>query len=184
MADENLTIRRASEADENLLRELWEEFEAEVPEPAGIEAEAWEEEWSDTRDDIRGGGVFIAQDGAGPVGVARIEAPVRGAAHVQLAYVRERARRQGVTKALLRECVADARARGARTVTLEVLTSNRAAVAVWKQLGFHEYAQIMAAPLDALESRLADARVLAASGATHLQTDHELSDSRPRPHVL
>ncbi len=97
-----------------MLRELWEEFEREVPEPIGFEAETWEQEWADTLDDIRGGGVFLAEDDDGPVGVARIEAPRHGAAHVQLVYVRPRGRQQGVAKALLAECVADAKARGAR----------------------------------------------------------------------
>jgi len=178
MADASLTIRRASEQDQQLLRELWEEFEHEVPEPGGIEPETWDEEWSDTLDDIHGGGVFIAEDGEGPVGVARIEAPVRGAAHVQLVYVRERGRRRGITKALLAECVADARERGARTITLEVVTANRAAVSVWKQLGFTEYAYVMGSSIDALESHLTDPRVFTATGTTHVQSDDELSVSR------
>ena len=40
------------------------------------EPETWEEEWKDTLDDIRAGGVFLAEDGEGALGVARIEAPV------------------------------------------------------------------------------------------------------------
>src|SRR5262249_17564230 len=98
MADEAVTIRRATEADEAVLRELWEEFEREVPEPVG-EPETWAEEWQDTLDDIRGGGVFLAESGGAAVGVGRIEAPVRGVAVVQLVHVREHARRQGVAKA-------------------------------------------------------------------------------------
>ena len=46
MADEALSVRRATEADEAMLRELWEEFEREVPEPAGFEPETWEQEWA------------------------------------------------------------------------------------------------------------------------------------------
>jgi len=94
-----VNIRRATEADETTLRELWEEFEAEVPEPEGFEPETWEEEWKDTRDDIATGGVFLAEDDEGAVGVLRIEAPERGAMHIQLAHVRPRARGHGVTKA-------------------------------------------------------------------------------------
>ena len=48
MADEAIAIRPAKEADEAILRELWEEFEREVPEPAGFEPETWEDEWRDT----------------------------------------------------------------------------------------------------------------------------------------
>ena len=172
-----MNIRRATEADEQTLRELWEDFEREVPEPYG-EGEPWEDEWKDTLDDIRGGGVFIAEDGDGPVAVARIEAPNRKDAHVQLVHVRERGRRQGITKALLRECVADAKARGADHVSLQVLATNETALAVWTRLGFREYAKFMATPLDALEARLADAQPKEARASTHVQSDDEASVQR------
>jgi ribosomal protein S18 acetylase RimI-like enzyme len=187
MADEALTIRRASERDEPVLRELWEEFEREVPEPPELDAESWDDEWSDTLEDIQGGGVFLAETGAGPVGVARIEPPSQGAAHIQLVYVRDGARRQGVTKALLRECVADAKARGARTITLEVLSANDTALAVWRRLGFHDYSLTLVTPLAALESRLAGVHEVVTSASTHVQTDDEQSVQRalaqfvPRP---
>lgn len=181
-----MTIRRATEADEATLRELWQEFEAEVPEPIG-EPEGWDEEWRDTLDDIRGGGVFLAEDQDGAVGVARIEAPRHGAAHIQLVYVRDRARRRGATKALLQECVADAKARGARTISLDVLTTNESALAIWRRLGFHEIGLTMATPLDALEVRLAAPPPAVARASTHVQTDDEVSVGRalaefvPRP---
>jgi ribosomal protein S18 acetylase RimI-like enzyme len=187
MADEGLTIRRAAEPDEALLRALWEEFEREVPEPAGFDPETWEQEWGDTLDDIRGGGVFLAEDQDGAVGVARIEAPRQGAAHIQLVYVRDRARRRGATKALLQACVEDAKARGARTISLDVLTTNESALAIWRRLGFHEIALTMATPLDALEGRLAAPAPAVATATTHVQTDDEVSVGRalaefvPRP---
>ena len=173
-----MNIRRATEADEQVLRELWEEFSREVPEPVG-ESEPWEEEWQDTLDDIRGGGVFLAEeDDGGAVGVARIEAPEHGRAHIQLVHVRERARRQGVAKALLRECAADARARGARVLTLDVVTTNEVAVTTWRRLGFEEIEKLMAAPLEALEARL-DAVPRAGDRVTiHVQTDDETSVDR------
>jgi ribosomal protein S18 acetylase RimI-like enzyme len=172
-----MTIRRATEADEPILRELWEEFEREVPEPYG-EGEPWEDEWADTLDDIRGGGVFIAEDDEGPVGVARIEAPKRGDAHVQLVYVRPRGRRQGISKALLAEAVADAKARGAKHVSLTVLTTNTDAVAAWRRLGFVEHASFMATPLERLEQRLAQQPQGESRATTHVQTDDETSVDR------
>ena len=39
-----MTIRRATEADETILRELWEEFELEVPWDIE-EPETWADEW-------------------------------------------------------------------------------------------------------------------------------------------
>jgi ribosomal protein S18 acetylase RimI-like enzyme len=172
-----VNVRRATEADQAVLRELWEEFEREVPEPVG-ESENWDEEWKDTLDDIGTGGVFLAEDDAGVVGVARIEAPVRGVAHVQLVHVRERGRRQGVAKTLLRECAGHAREQGAEYVSLDVVTANEPAVTVWKRLGFQVYAHFMATPVDALEERLAPRADGELRASTHVQTDDEMSVER------
>ena len=112
---------------------------------------------------------------------------MQGASHIQLAYVREDARRHGITKALLRECVADAKARGARTISLEVLTSNVVAVTIWRRLGFTEYSLTLASPIDALEARLDAEPSGVQRASTHVQTDDELSVHRavaqfvPRP---
>jgi ribosomal protein S18 acetylase RimI-like enzyme len=173
-----MTIRRATEADEAVLRELWEEFEREVPFPYG-DGETWEAEWKDTLDDIRGGGVFLAEDGEGAVGVARIEAPNQfGGAHVRLVHIRQRARRQGFAKTLMRECVADAGARGARFVSLDVPLSNEPAVAVWRRLGFEPVSYEMVATLDALDERLADRPPGEYRATTHVQSDDEVSVGR------
>jgi len=172
-----VTVRRATEADEAILRELWEEFEREVPEPVG-EPETWEQEWADTVDDIRGGGVFVAEDDEGAIGVGRIEAPERGVAHIQLVYVRPRARRQGVAKALIAACTDDAKARGASVVSLEVVASNDGAVATWRKLGFDTVSHWMAAPVGALEERLNRVPVGTERATTHVQTDDEVSVER------
>jgi ribosomal protein S18 acetylase RimI-like enzyme len=172
-----VNVRRATEGDEATLRELWEEFNLEVPEPVG-EPEPWSEEWADTLDDIRDGGVFIAEDDEGAVGVARIQAPKHQRAHVQLVHVRPRGRRQGVAKALLRACVDDAHTRGAQFVTLDVVTSNAEAVAVWARLGFEEIAKFMSTPLDKLEARLSADEAKPSHASTHVQSDDETSVQR------
>lgn len=172
-----MTIRRATEADRDAIRALWEEFEAEVP-WALEDPETWDDEWNDTLDDIRSGGVFLAEDGDGAVGVARIEANERGRSHIQLVHVRERGRQQGIAKALLRECVAHAREQGARFVSLDVLRANERAVSVWRRLGFEESVYLMASPVDALETRLGDRPAGEHRGSTHVQTDDELSVQR------
>lgn len=180
-----MRIRRATEADEAVLRELWEEFEQEVPGPVG-ELEPWEGEWADTRRDIAGGTVLIAEDDEGAVGVARAEAPKQGRVHVQLVHVRPRARRQGITKGLLAEIVREARERGVGHVSLEVVTANATARTVWQRLGFEEYALLMAAPLDELDRRLASSGGAPAFGSIHVQTDdrervqREVDKYRPR----
>jgi ribosomal protein S18 acetylase RimI-like enzyme len=177
MADAPLTIRRATEADEPVLRDLWEEFEREVPWELE-EPETWADEWPGTLDDLRGGGVFLAEDDQGAVGVARIEAPVRGRAHVQLVHVRERGRRRGIATALMRECAADAKSRGARFVSLDVLASNDRARTVWMRLGFTETQVMMASPLESLEERLAGRPEGAHRATTHVQSDDEISVGR------
>ena len=172
-----MTIRRATEADEAVLRRLWEEFENEVP--WDIEdPETWADEWPDTLEDIRAGGVFLAEDDQGAVGVARVEEPVRGRAHVQLVHVRERGRRQGVAKALLRECVGHASGRGARFVSLDVLRANERAVTVWRRLGFEESQYLMAAPVERLTPRLDERPAGEQRASTHVQTDDEVSVQR------
>jgi ribosomal protein S18 acetylase RimI-like enzyme len=170
-------IRRATEGDESALRELWLEFEQEIPYPLG-NGEPWEEEWADTLDDIRGGGVFLAEDDDGALGVARIEAPKHGQAHLQLVYIRPRGRRQGVAKTLLAKCVAVAKENGAEWVSLDVLSSNAIGVTAWRRLGFVEYSQAMAAPLDALERRLEEGPHGESQTTTHVQSDDELSVER------
>lgn len=172
-----MIIRRATEADEAALRDLWEDFEREVPWTLE-QPETWDDEWPDTLDDLRGGGVFLAEDDEGAVAVARIGAPVRGRAHIQLVHVRARARRQGVAKALLRECVTEARGRGAAHVSLQVLTSNVPAQLVWDRLGFEEYAKFMAASIGDLEARLAERKPGESRATTHVQSDDEVSVER------
>lgn len=179
-----MTIRRATAADEAVLRALWEEFEAEVPEPFG-EPEPWADEWADTLRDIAGGTVLIAEDDEGPVAYARAEAPAHRRVHVQTVHVRPRARRQGLTKALLAEIVRDARERGAEWISLEVLTSNTDARAVWHRLGFEEHALFLATPVDALAGHLT-AKLGPTFGSIHVQTDdhhavvREVEKYRPR----
>jgi ribosomal protein S18 acetylase RimI-like enzyme len=173
-----MTIRRATEGDEPVLRELWQEFERLFPEPEGL-AETWEEEWADVRKDLADGAVHLAEDDEGVVGMSRLTAPdTRGRSHVNLVIVRERARRQGVAKALLRAGVADVKEKGARLVSLDVLTSNTHAHAVWRRLGFDDHALFMHTPLDRLEGRLEDTTAGETRAATYAQTDDRPSVDR------
>jgi ribosomal protein S18 acetylase RimI-like enzyme len=164
-----VTIRAASTADERLLHELWDEFQAEVPDPPELQ-EAWDDEWADTRKDIADGLVLVAEDEAGAAGYVRLRMQKGATWHIASAYVRPRARRLGVLRMLLQEAVREGRERGSERITLHVLVANAVGTTTWQSLGFAPVSQYLAQPLDALERRLA----LPAGetfGSIHLQTD-------------
>ncbi len=173
-----MNVRRATLADEAALRELWEEFEREVPEPPGTTPETWQEEWADVSRDLDGGAVYLAEDDEGTAGMARAAAPDHGRSHLVVVYVRPRARRRGVAKALVRACVAEVKEKGGRRVSLDVLSTNKAARAVWARLGFEEVALVLETPLADLERRLADAPIGESRGSLHVQSDDHTSVER------
>ena len=122
-----MNIRRATEADQPALRELWEEFEAEIPAPPEF-VETWDEEWQDVSADIGGrGAVFLAEDDEGVAGRVRATMLPGDVWHVVFAHVRPRARRRGVLKRLMAPVLDEGRGRGSTRVTLDVMASNHAA---------------------------------------------------------
>jgi GNAT superfamily N-acetyltransferase len=163
-----VNVRRAAEADQPALRELWEEFEAEIPAPPE-DVETWEEEWVDVAADIGGRGlVLLAEDDQGVAGSARAHTIAGNVWHVASAYVRPRARRQGVLKALMREVVEEGRRRGATRVTLDVLAANEVGLVSWRRLGFEPSKYVLAAPIDLV--LVGDERP-PSTGAVYVQTD-------------
>jgi ribosomal protein S18 acetylase RimI-like enzyme len=173
-----VNVRAATKADEEALRALWAPFEVEVPEPAGFPPESWEEQWRALERSIEDGSVYVAEDGGALVAVVELLPVDRGVTHVEWAYVEPTRRRQGLMKELLRHAVANAKERGARTVSLEALISNQAGLDVWHRLGFQEVEYFMAAQVDALEARLDDAVPGVSKASTHVQTDDRVSVDR------
>jgi ribosomal protein S18 acetylase RimI-like enzyme len=171
-------IRPATTSDEAALRSLWEEFEAEVPEPAGFQPDTWGEDWADMSANIETGAVFIAEDDEGAVGLAEARAAEPGRWHLDTVYVRPRARRQGVAKALVAACAAAAGQNGVTHVSLEVVSANQLAMDVWQRLGFEPVEVVMATPLDALVERLGDAPLGPSRATTHVQTDDRVAVDR------
>jgi ribosomal protein S18 acetylase RimI-like enzyme len=165
-----MTIRRATEADEAVLRALWEEFVAEVPElPHRGELDA-EKELSEIRELVRSSLGLVAEDAEGAAGyaLAKLDGPC---CHLVDLYVRPRARRAGTAKALMGEVAAWGMENGAHTMTLEVLTSNVAARVVYDRLDFEEESRLLYAPLPQLSKRLAADQHAPSRGSIHLQTD-------------
>ena len=64
-----MNIRRATSADEAVLRELIDEFGAEIPEPDDVGAESWDDEWASIS--LRPGWSFYVTLESGPAGSQR-----------------------------------------------------------------------------------------------------------------
>jgi len=91
-----------------------------------------------------GGFSLIARDDGAPVGLANCFVTFATFAGQPLVNIHDlvvvpAARGRGVGKALLHAVEAEARARGADKVTLEVLTGNTAARALYARLGYGDY---------------------------------------------
>ncbi len=135
--------------------------------------ESWEEERVDVERRLREGVVLIAEEDGDPVGSAELDFEDRRIARLSSIYVRERARRRGVAKALLGEVAKAAIERGYEHLGLEVLVDNHDARAIYERLGFSQYLLSMSAALGDLDARLrADAREPSV-GKVYVQTDDE-----------
>jgi GNAT superfamily N-acetyltransferase len=159
-------IRQATADDLPLVRELWLEFEAEIPDA----------EWRDSDSDedvaaldrkVREEIVLLADD----VGLAIARKHGTRVGYIDILYVRTQARGTGIAAALVREAVERLRALGLDTVELDVLASNAGARAVYERWGFEPVELTLAAPLDALERRLAAQPEGPTFGSVHVQTD-------------
>jgi ribosomal protein S18 acetylase RimI-like enzyme len=169
-----MTIRHATKDDHDLLRELWEEFEAELGhEP--YQRETWEEAWEDLSVTVEEGVALIAEDGEHPVGFVFCVLGDRGrhTAHVTDIYVRPEARRRGIGRELLAELIQPARDAGLEHVSLDVLMRNSEARRLYERLGFAPVDMFMVAPLGAFAERVGSDERPASYGSLHVQTDDE-----------
>jgi ribosomal protein S18 acetylase RimI-like enzyme len=175
-----MNVRDATQLDEPVLRTLWEDFEAEIPDPPGfaIASASWEQEWDQVRAFIENGLVLVAEDEEGVLGYVSFRPPEAGRARLADAYVVPRARRHGVLKTLLREAVERLAERDVRHVSLNVLTANAAAATVWERLGFRDVARTMLTELDTLAARVEASARPPSFGSIHVQTDDETSVRR------
>jgi len=139
----SVSVRAVTPADADSVRELWQEYEHEVPEPEGFRPDTWEEAWKELSGEVG----YLAEDESGAVACAFATHPEHGRFHITLVHVRSRARRKGIAKALVRKLVAEL---GAEWVSLDVVSSNQDAHAVWQHLGFVEVEKLMAARTDDL----------------------------------
>jgi ribosomal protein S18 acetylase RimI-like enzyme len=167
-----MKTRPATAADQELLRELWEEFEAELGGPEYLR-ETWDEAWDDLSETVKDGVALIAELDDRPVGFVFCVLGDRGrkTAHVTDFYVRPEARGRGIGGALLGELLEPARAAGLDHVSLEVLVRNNDARRLYERLGFAPVDMFMVAPLGALADRLDHDESPPSFGSLHVQTD-------------
>lgn len=161
-----VTVRRATEDDRQVLRELWREFAGPIP----PWAEGGEEETFAALDRaLAGGTAALAERNGDPVGFAA--ALPRGARVAELTelYVRPDARRAGVATELVRAVL---EAVGADYVRVATGVDNEAARALYKRLGFRPEMLVLL-----LDSSAQPAAGLT-FGSVHLQTDDQAAVER------
>jgi ribosomal-protein-alanine N-acetyltransferase len=174
-----VTIRPATADDLDLLRELWEEFEAELDQEPYLR-ETWDEAWEDLAVTVDDGVALIAEDDGSALGFVFCVLGDRGrrTAHVTDIYVRPEARGRGIGRALLAELVEPARAAGLEHVSLEVLVRNADARRLYERLGFAPVDTFMVAPLGAFADRVGSDKRPQSYGSLHVQTDDEAGVKR------
>jgi len=145
-------IRAATEADSQLVRELWRAFNEEVPDAAWRDAD---------EDDFRPDVALLADED----GLATLSKRGSRLWFVDVVYVRPEARGRGLGTELLR--AAAEHAGEDAVLELDVLESNEGARRLYERLGFSTVERTLAAPASAVLAP-ADGPTY---GAVHVQTD-------------
>jgi ribosomal protein S18 acetylase RimI-like enzyme len=175
-----MTIRPATEADHDRLRELWTDFQGEVGGPSFLR-ETWEHAWADLRRHIRDGLGFVAEDDGDVVGFAFATVPEEtpDLGHVTDLYVEPSSRRRGAANALMAKVATLLQERGVAHIGLDVRVDNPGARALYDGLGFVEQERFLATSVSTVQERLArPGRDRPSFGSTHVQTDDETSVER------
>ena len=171
-------IRPAIADDLPLVRELWQAFNAEIPDEPWREDDLAEDlAWVEhaIRDEI----VLLA----GEDGLAVAQRKGERLGFLDVVYVRPEARRSGLAAQLVREVAARMREGGVEMLELEVLASNAEARAIYDRWGFKPVELTLGAPLAQLEQRLAPANG-PTFGFVHVQTDDVEKVKRDAAKVL
>lgn len=160
-----MTIRKATDADLDLLRELWEEFQAEVP-----EAEHWREAWAEALPDVRRyvaeHVALVAEEDGQPAGFALARPKNARVGYLSDVYVRPAFRRRGVARELMAAAVA---ALGSELLSLSVEVANEEARTAYRRLGFRDESVSLIVEAE----RLASASKEPSRGTVYVQTDDE-----------
>ena len=175
-----MTIRPATDADHDRLRELWTAFQEEVGGPAFLR-ETWDDAWADLRKHVAEKLAFVSDDEGRVTGFvfATVPRETPDLGHVTDLYVEPAARRRGTAVALMGRVTDALQARGVGHVGLDVRVDNAGARAFYDRLGFVEEERFLATSLATVQERLAEPEGDTRSfGSTHVQTDDEASVER------
>lgn len=117
--------------------------EADLPEIMAIEERAYRFPWTPgiLRDCLRVGYCCWLLEHDGEIQAYGVMSVAAGEAHILNLCVRPESRRRGFGRKILVWLMDIARRHGADTVLLEVRPSNRAAIRLYEQEGFHEVGQ-------------------------------------------
>ena len=165
-----MAVRIATESDAPILRELWEAFQAEVPEPPHRDVDL-EAELRQVREYVGRHLALVAEENGTPAGFALAKLETPRICFLSDLYISPPWRSRGLGRDLVSAVVRWGEERGAEVVTLEVLASNAAARTFYHRLGFGEESLNLVCSLGALSDRLARSDRLASFGSIHVQTD-------------
>lgn len=157
-----MTVRHASGDDFDALQALWEQWQAESPQPPPWADVSWEANVAEFERALDANALFLAEENGRPVGfvTAWLEDHF---AKVGDLYVAESGRRHGTGRALVETVIENLRARGA---THLFLNANVAALDFYERLGFREESRNLVLPLEVREVGAGRSY-----GSIHVQTD-------------
>jgi len=142
-----MTVRHATAEDLGALEALWEQWQAESPEPPPWADVSWEANRSEFERSLDANALFVAEEDGGPVGfvTAWLEDHF---ARIGDLYVTEAGRRHGTGRLLVDTVIENLRARGA---THLFVNANPEAFDFYDRLGFREESRNLVLPLDVRE---------------------------------
>ena len=153
-----MRVRRATEADREILYALWDEWvERESPLPSWVEG-GREETRAGIDTAVTSGSAVIAEERGEVLGFACGVLQGRQLGDLTELYVRPNARRRGIARELVRAVVSELSERGAAFVTGGVGLDNAAARAFYESAGFQPGELRLVADVETLERRLTDPR--------------------------
>ncbi len=160
-----MTVRKADKADLDVLHELWDAFQAEVP-----EEEHYRETWAEALPDVER---YLAEDVAlvaveddNVIGFALAKPENERVGYLSDVFVLPDFRRRGVARELM---AAAAAALGTELLSLTVGVDNEEARTAYRRLGFRDESIHLIVEAE----RLAAARKEPSRGTVYVQTDDE-----------